>query len=145
MNSPQMVPRKQSTLIKKFYQMRLGMFQIGNRSKGKVLIQISLNYRILHGEGSEHLNSSLTVTEIMNFLFRDIVNVLEVCRLIVLSHVLESELPEFFVFVWIVFYMLSRMLVASTVSEPNIKSSISQQKCRCFIFIVNDPAIGRIK
>ncbi len=62
----------------------------------------------------------------MNLLFRDVVNVLEVSRLVVLAHVLESEFPELFVFVGVQFDMISRVFVASTVSEPYIESSIGQ-------------------
>jgi len=37
------------------------------------------------------------------------------------------------------------MLVASTVSQPNVVTFISEHETRCFVFIIDDPGIRTVK
>ena len=58
---------------------------------------------------------------------------------------LESKFPELFVFIWVVFSMIARMLVSPAVSQPNIITLVSKQESWCFVFIINEPSIRGIK
>ena len=54
-----------------------------------------------------HLHGALTVSNVVQFLVGDLVDVGEDCGEVVIGHVLEGELPKLFTFVGIVFYVFS--------------------------------------
>ncbi len=82
----------------------------------------------------------------MNFLKASLqINVFEECRKIEISHMLESELPKFSIFIWIHSCMISRMLVSSIVSEPYIISLICQHKSWSFVLVINKEGIRWVK
>jgi hypothetical protein len=81
----------------------------------------------------------------MNFLLGMIVDVVKDSWEVKIGHVLESELPKLFIFVWIVSDMFSRVFVSSAVTEPDIESSVGSHKCRGSEIIINDPAVRRVE
>lgn len=92
-----------------------------------------------------HLNGALTVTDIMNLLLGVVVNIPEGSRKIMVGHMLESEFPKLFILVGIQSSMISRMFVASAVSEPNIIPFVGQHEGRSFVFVIDDPSVGTVK
>ena len=73
------------------------------------------------------------------------INVLEKSGKIVIGHVLEGEVPEFSIFVWVHGCVVSRVLVTSVVSQPHIISLIGQHKGRSFILVVDDEGVAGIE
>lgn len=92
-----------------------------------------------------HLNGALTVTDIVNSLFGNTIDIGKNGWEIIVCHVLEGEFPKLFIFIRIVFGMISRVLIPSAVSKPNVIPFIRQHECGCFILIVNKPCIRTIK
>lgn len=87
--------------------MRLCILDIGYWPEGKVLIDECFDNWIPFAECDVHLNGALTVPNVMNFLFGDVVYVGENSWQIVVCHMLEGELPELLVLVWIVLGVIS--------------------------------------
>jgi hypothetical protein len=71
-----------------------------------------------------HLHGTLTVTNIVDFLFGNAIHVCEYSREVIICHVLEGKFPKLLIFVRVVFGMISRVLVAPAVSKPNVITSI---------------------
>lgn len=88
-----------------------------------------------------HLNGALTMANVVQFLLGDIVYIGEDSRKIIVGHMLEGELPKLFVFIGIVFGVVSRVFVTSAVTKPNIITFVCKQKCWSFIFVINDPSV----
>lgn len=120
------------------------MINIANWSKSKIFINQTLNHLISFGKCNMHLNGALTVPNIVNFLSSNGIDILEDSRKIVVSHMLEGELPKFFVFIRVVFGMVARMLVTSAITEPYIISAIGKHKAWSFILIIDKPSIRAI-
>lgn len=121
--------------------MRLWILYISDRSECKVFVQKLLDHSILLRQSDEHLNSSLAVTNVMHFLRCLVVDVSKNCREIKVSHMLESELPELFIFVWVIFGVVSWMFVSSTITEPDIISSVGHDESRSPELVIYDPSI----
>ena len=58
---------------------------------------------------------------------------------------LEGELPKLGIFIWVHGGVVSRMLVSSVVSEPDIIPFIGEHKPRSLILIINEEGITGVK
>lgn len=145
MDAPEVVPGENGRVIEECKNMRLSIFDIGYRSEGKVLIDECFYNRVPLAEGHVHLDRALAVPDVMEFLFCDIVYIGEDSWEIVVSHMLEGELPELFVFVWVVLGVISRVLVAPAVSQPDIVALVREQEPGSLVLIVDDPGIGAVE
>lgn len=54
-----------------------------------------------------HLDGALAVSDVVNFLIGDLIDVCEDGRKVIVGHMLEGELPKLFSFVRVVFGMIS--------------------------------------
>lgn len=96
------------------------MVHIHNRPKPEILPHECLNSRSLFGKCNVHLNSALTVSDVVNLLLDYVIDISEGCRKVEVSHILEGKLPEFCVLIGIESDMLSGVFVASAVAQPDI-------------------------
>lgn len=103
--------------------------------------KVALDSGVMLGQCDEHGQCALAVTDVMNLFACFCSYIDEGCREVVLSHLVESEIPEVFYF-WT--HALVAVSVASTVPQPNIKPQISQIESRCKMFIINNPSITGI-
>ena len=58
---------------------------------------------------------------------------------------LEGELPKLGIFIWVHGGVVSRMLVSSVVSEPDIIPFIGEHEPRSLILIINEEGITGVK
>jgi len=80
-------------------------------------------------EGREHLRGALAVAEVCQTLDAGVVeDVVEDSRLVVLTHVVEAEVPELLVAVRIQVLVVAREPVASCVVKPDIKTGICEEE-----------------
>jgi len=91
------------------------------------------------------LDSALTVSDIMNFLTCDLIDIGKDSRKIIVSHVLKGELPKLFSFVWVVFSMISGVFVTSAIAQPHIVALIGKHKSWSFILVIEEPRIRTVK
>lgn len=82
--------------------------------------------------------------DIVNFLPSNAIDMLENSRKIIISHMLEGKLPKFFIFIGVVFGVITRMFVASAVTEPYIIATVGEHKSWSFIFIIDDPSVRAV-
>lgn len=121
--------------------MRLSIFDKCDWAKSKVFIHEGLHNWVSLGQGNMHLNGALAVPNVMSLLFCYAVHVGEEGREVVVSHMLESEFPKLFVFVGVVFGMVSRVLVTSAVSQPNIIAFIGEHESWGLVLVVDEPGV----
>lgn len=81
----------------------------------------------------------------MRLLLRDIVDIGEQCRQVVIGHMLEGKLPKLFVLVWVVLRMVPRVLVSSAVAQPHIVSLVRQHESRSLVFVIDQPCVRTIE
>ena len=143
--SSQMEPLDHRVMVQQAQDMRFCVFDIGDRSKSKILINIFLNNGISLAEGYMHLHGALTVSNVVQFLVGDLVDVGEDCGEVVIGHVLEGELPKLFTFVGIVFYVFSWMFITSAVAQPYIVTFIGKHESRSFVLVVKQPSVGTVQ
>ena len=91
-----------------------------------------------------HLNGSLAVPDVVHFLVGNRIDILEDCWEIIICHMLESEFPKLFVFVWIVFSMIAGVFIASAVAKPDIISFVGQHESWGFVLVIDQPGIRTI-
>lgn len=84
------------------------------------------------------------MANVVHFLFGMVVDELEDGGEVVVGHVLESEFPELFIFIRVVLDMLSGVLVAPAITQPDVISLVRKHEGRRFAFIIDDPCIRRI-
>jgi hypothetical protein len=125
--------------------MRFSIFDISYRSKCKIFIKDTLNNLVAFAKSDMHLNASLTMSYVVDLLVSHIVNISEKGREVVVSHMLEGEFPKLFVFVRIKSCMITRVLIASTVSCPDIISFVCQHKAWRLSLVIDEPCIRTIK
>lgn len=92
------------------------MANIGNRPKSKIFVKKRFHNWILLSQGDVHLHCSLTVTNVVNFLICDLMDVGEYCWDIKISHMLEGKLPKLLSMIGVEFDMSARMFVSSAVA-----------------------------
>ena len=92
-----------------------------------------------------HLNCALTVSDIVNCLIGHVIYIFKHCRKVEVSHVLEWELPECCIFVWVQFSMSSWVFVSSAIAHPDIIPCVSKQEARGLILVVDKPGVWGIK
>lgn len=92
-----------------------------------------------------HLDGALRVANVMRLLLRDVVDVGEKCRQVVVCHMLEGKLPKLFVLVWVVLGMVPGMLVSSAVAQPHVVSLVRQHESRRFVLVVDEPGVRTIE
>ena len=63
-----------------------------------------------------HLHGSLTVADVVNFLMGQLVDVGEDGRKVVVSHMLEGEIPKFLILIGVVLGVVPRMFVSSAIA-----------------------------
>ena len=120
------------------------MLEVGNGSKGKVLVDECLHNWVAFAEGDVHLHGALAVTDVVDFLGGDFIDVGEEGRQIVVGHVLEGEFPKLFVFVRVVLGVVTGVFVSAVVAQPDIVSSVSEHESWSFVFFVDEPSVGTI-
>lgn len=72
-----------------------------------------------------HLNSALTVSNVMQFLFSEFADIGQSRGQIILGHMLEGKLPEPLIFIWVVLHMFPGVLIPSVVTHPDVISHVS--------------------
>lgn len=92
-----------------------------------------------------HLHATLTMADVDYLLFCYFVYVGKESGKVEICHMLETELPKLFVFVRIVFCMISGMFVSSVISKPDIVASICEDKGWSFVFIIDQPGVRTIQ
>lgn len=55
---------------------------------------------------------------------------------------LEGELPELFVLVWVVLGMGAGVLVSSGVAEPDVVALVGEEEPWCLVLIIDQPGVG---
>jgi hypothetical protein len=91
-----------------------------------------------------HLDGSLTVADVTHLLLGDSVDIFEDGGDVVVSHVLEGELPKLLVFIGIVFGVVPGVLIAATVAQPHVVASVGEHESRRLILIVDDPSVRTV-
>lgn len=117
------------------------MLDVGDWSECEVFVDDVFDDGVALAEGDVHLDGALTVTDIVHFLFGAFVDVLEDGREVEISHVLKSELPEFFVLVGVVLGVIAGVLVASAVAKPDVVTLVGQHEGRGLVLVIEDPGV----
>ncbi len=128
-------------MVEEGEDVRLGILDEGNRAESKVFVHEVLHNRVSLAECNVHLDGALAVANVMSLLLGDAVDIGEEGRQVVVGHVLEGELPELLVLVWVVFGVVPGVLVASAVAQPDIVALIGQHEAWGFIFIIDQPRV----
>lgn len=91
-----------------------------------------------------HLHGSLTVPDVTHLLLGDSIDILENGGDVVVSHVLEGELPKLLIFIRIVFGVVPGVLIAATVAQPHVVPSVGEHEAGCLILIVDEPSVRTV-
>lgn len=137
----QLVPLEEQGFIEQVDQGGILIGNVSHWAKTKIFVHVGLHHAVSLGEGDVHLDGALAVPQVVQLLVGGCVDVGENCRQIVVSHVLESELPKLLVFVGVVLHVLARVFVASAVPHPHIISRICQDESKSFALFIKHPSI----
>lgn len=77
----------------------------------------------------------------MWFLLGDVVDVGEEGGQVEVCHVLEGELPELFVLVWVVFGVGAGVLVSPAVAQPDVVALVGEEEAWCLVLIIDQPGV----
>ena len=144
-NVSEVIPLYKPWLVKQIYKMWVRMSDSCYWSKTEIFVKDSLYCWLIDAESNMHLNGALAVANIANFLLSQVVNVGEDCWKVILSHVLEGELPKLFVFVRVKVSMCSWMFISSAISQPHIIALICKHEARCLILIIDQPGVRTVQ
>jgi hypothetical protein len=125
--------------------MGFGVFDVGDWSEGEVLVDKTLNNGVSFAEGDVHLDAALAVAHIVRFLVGELVDVGEEGGEVVVSHVLEGELPELLVLVRVVLGVVPGMFVPPAVAQPDIVAFVGEHEGWSLALVVDEPSIGAVQ
>jgi len=132
-----------------FNKGRRAVLKEDSGSEGNELFEVLEDSGVTSSQSSEHDSSTFTVTNVVNRSTSLLGNILDESRKIVFRHVLPREVPELRVGIRGVVVdginVAKTVLVTSVVGDPNIITSISNEKAGSLFFIVDDEGIGRIE
>jgi len=118
-------------------------------SEGNELLEVLEDSRVTSSQSSEHDGGTFTVTNVVNRSASLLGDILDESRKIVFRHILPREVPELRVGIRGVVVdgvnVAKTVLVTSVVGNPDIITSISNEKARSLFFVVDDEGISRIE
>lgn len=91
-----------------------------------------------------HLHAALAVTYVAHLLACDFIDVGEEGREVEIGHMLETEFPEQFVFVWVVFGVVAGVLVAAVVAQPHVEPSVGEHEGWGLVLVVDEPGVETV-
>ena len=126
------------------HQFRRLMPAVRHRPEPKVLIQQRFHHGVVHRQGNMHLYRPLRMPDITHLPPCLPIHVPNTSRHIVLTHVLESELPKLLV-LGLQPDVVERMFVAAAVAEPHVVPGVGEDEPRGFVGVVEDPGVGAVE